>query len=117
MLTPFEFGFGGRFGDGRQWMNWIHRDDFVRLIVHCIAMPALAGPVNGAASRPVTSRTFTASLGHVLGRPAWFQRQERPFGAARGAARFAGCSLGKSKLSGNFKKVVVDALGLEPRTR
>jgi uncharacterized protein (TIGR01777 family) len=70
MLTPFEFGLGGRFGDGRHWMSWIHRDDLVRLIVHCIACEDMAGSVNGVAPNPVTNRVFTAALGRALHRPA-----------------------------------------------
>ncbi len=70
LLTPFEFGLGGPFGTGRQWMSWIHRDDLVRMIVHAIATPALAGPVNATAPMPVTNAAFTAALGRALGRPA-----------------------------------------------
>jgi uncharacterized protein (TIGR01777 family) len=70
MLTPFEFGLGGPFGAGRHWMSWIHRDDLVRLIIHAIATPALAGPVNGTAPAPVTNGAFAAALGRALGRPA-----------------------------------------------
>lgn len=70
MLTPFEFGVGGRFGKGMHWMSWIHRDDLVRLIVHCLATPKLNGPVNGTAPQPVTNLNFTAALAHALNRPA-----------------------------------------------
>lgn len=70
MLAPFEYGLGGRFGDGRHWMSWIHRDDLVRLIVHCIARPDIRGPVNGTAPVPVANRAFTAALGRALHRPA-----------------------------------------------
>ncbi|KKW91471.1 TIGR01777 family oxidoreductase [Sphingobium chungbukense] len=70
MLAPFEYGLGGRFGDGRHWMSWIHRDDLVRLIVHCIARSDIGGPVNGTAPVPVTNRIFTAALGRALHRPA-----------------------------------------------
>ncbi|CAN5502838.1 TIGR01777 family oxidoreductase [soil metagenome] len=70
LLTPFEFGLGGRIGNGRQWMSWIHRDDLVRLIVHAIARPDLAGPINATAPAPVTNAAFTAALGRALRRPA-----------------------------------------------
>jgi len=70
MLTPFEFGLGGRFGSGRQWMSWIHRDDLVRLIVHAIATPTLVGPLNAVSPAPVTNAGFAAALGRALGRPA-----------------------------------------------
>ena len=70
MLTPFEYGLGGPFGAGRQWMSWIHRDDLARLIVHAIANPAMTGPVNATAPAPVTNAAFAAALGRALGRPA-----------------------------------------------
>lgn len=70
MLAPFEFGLGGPFGTGRHWMSWIHRDDLVRMIVHCIAAPEVSGPVNGTAPEPVTNRDFTKALGRALHRPA-----------------------------------------------
>jgi len=37
LLVPFEFGLGGAFGRGEQWMSWIERDDLVRLMAHVIA--------------------------------------------------------------------------------
>ncbi|MEQ1499222.1 MAG: TIGR01777 family oxidoreductase [Novosphingobium sp.] len=70
MLTPFKLGLGGRFGDGRHWMSWIHRDDLVRLIVHCMAEPDLSGAINATAPQPVTNRDFTKALGRALRRPA-----------------------------------------------
>ncbi|MEM7780370.1 MAG: TIGR01777 family oxidoreductase [Pseudomonadota bacterium] len=70
MLMPFEFGLGGRCGDGKHWMSWIHRDDLVRLICHAIAHHELAGPVNATAPMPVTNERFTKALGKALGRPA-----------------------------------------------
>jgi uncharacterized protein (TIGR01777 family) len=73
MLTPFEFGLGGRLGSGRQWMSWIERDDLVRLIAHAVAKPDISGPINATAPIPVTNRKFTEELGRRLGRPAIFR--------------------------------------------
>ncbi len=70
MLTPFEFGIGGRIGGGRQWMSWIARDDLVRLIAHAIEAPELTGAVNATAPEPVRNSVFTAELGRALRRPA-----------------------------------------------
>jgi uncharacterized protein len=72
MLTPFEFGLGGRFGDGKQWMSWIERDDLVRLIAHAIAVQTISGPLNATAPEPVTNEEFTRALARALGRPAPF---------------------------------------------
>lgn len=84
MLTPFEFGLGGRFGDGRQVMSWIHRDDMVRLIVHAITTPSLAGPLNATAPAPVTNAEFTSALGRALRRPAILPVPAAPLRAVLG---------------------------------
>ena len=70
MLTPFEFGAGGRLGSGQQWMSWIARDDLVRLIVHAIARPEISGPLNATAPGPVRNADFARALGRALHRPA-----------------------------------------------
>ena len=70
LLAPFEFGLGGRFGSGKQWMSWIERDDLVRLIAHIIATPTLTGAVNATAPNPVPNTTFAAELARALHRPA-----------------------------------------------
>ena len=71
LLAPFDLGFGGRLGSGRQWMSWIERDDLVRLIVHAAANESIRGPLNAVAPYPVTNREFTQALARTLGRPAW----------------------------------------------
>jgi uncharacterized protein (TIGR01777 family) len=70
LLIPFRLGLGGPFGKGVHWMSWIHRDDLVRLICHCIADPGLRGPVNATAPAPVRNRDFVRALGRALNRPA-----------------------------------------------
>jgi len=70
MLTPFEFGFGGPLGSGRQWMSWIERDDLIRLIAHVIARSEIVGPINATAPIPVTNEKFTQELARRLHRPA-----------------------------------------------
>lgn len=72
MLLPFRLGLGGRLGSGRQWMSWIHREDLVRLILHCLDREEIVGPVNGTAPNPVTNRYFTRTLAAALHRPAFF---------------------------------------------
>jgi len=77
MLTPFKLGLGGRLGDGRQWMSWIHRDDLVALLLHALERESVSGPLLGTSPNPATNADFTRTLGRVLGRwtilpmPAW----------------------------------------------
>ncbi|MBU0965152.1 MAG: TIGR01777 family oxidoreductase [Proteobacteria bacterium] len=70
MLTPFKLGLGGRLGNGRQYMSWIHIDDLIGIILHAAQNPEVRGPINGVASNPVTNREFTAALAAALHRPA-----------------------------------------------
>jgi uncharacterized protein (TIGR01777 family) len=70
MALPFRFGLGGRIGDGRQWVPWIHVDDLVRLVQACLASDAYCGPLNAVAPEPVTNAQLTRSLARTLRRPA-----------------------------------------------
>jgi len=53
MLLPFKLGVGGKIGDGRQWMAWIHLEDVVGLIEFALSS-SIEGPVNATAPNPVT---------------------------------------------------------------
>jgi hypothetical protein len=70
MLTPFRLFAGGRFGSGRQYVSWIHRDDWVSLVRWAIDSPDLRGALNLTAPNPVTNATFVRTLGRTLRRPA-----------------------------------------------
>lgn len=69
MLLPFQLGVGGRLGNGRQYMPWIDIDDQVGLVLHALADPGVAGPMNAVAPHPVPNAAFTDVLGRVLSRP------------------------------------------------
>jgi uncharacterized protein (TIGR01777 family) len=71
MLPPFRLGVGGPLGTGAQFMPWIHRDDWVALVVWLIANATARGAFNGSAPLPVTNREFTRALGKALHRPAF----------------------------------------------
>ena len=69
MLLPFKLGAGGRLGSGRQWMPWIHVDDWAALTARLIRDERASGPYNLTAPEPVTNADFTRALGRVLHRP------------------------------------------------
>lgn len=72
MLLPFKLGLGGKLGNGRQYMSWIHLDDVVGAFLHAINNRTLTGPINLSAPNPVTNAEFTRALARVLSRPALF---------------------------------------------
>lgn len=69
MLPAFRLGLGGQFGNGRQWMSWIHRADLIALILHLLQDESAAGAYNATAPQPVSNREFARTLGRVLRRP------------------------------------------------
>jgi len=66
MLDLVRRGLGGRAGDGRQYISWIHDRDFLRAIRWLIERDTLAGPVNLAAPGPLPNAEFMRGL-----REAW----------------------------------------------
>jgi len=70
MLPAFRMGLGGRLGDGRQWMSWIHREDLVAVLIWLLENPTCQGTWNGTAPLPVTNAEFAQQLGLALQRPA-----------------------------------------------
>ncbi len=70
MLLPFQFGLGGRIGNGQQWMSWIHRNDLIRMIEMLLNSSHLTGVFNATAPIPVTNKEFTRIFAKVLKRPA-----------------------------------------------
>ncbi len=71
MLPPFRMGVGGKLGDGRQWMAWIHLEDLVG-IFRLGLESRIGGPVNGVAPYPVINADFTKAVAAAVHRPAIF---------------------------------------------
>ena len=71
MLLPFSLGVGGPIGSGRQFMPWIHRLDWIRLVAWILERRDATGPFNLTAPVPVTNADFTRALGRALHRPAF----------------------------------------------
>ena len=71
MLLPFRLGLGGPFGDGRQYMPWIHMKDWVDLMISLLTATQATGAFNATSPGPVTNREFARTLGKALRRPAF----------------------------------------------
>jgi hypothetical protein len=69
MALPFRFGFGGRIGNGRQWVPWIQIDDAVGLIRRVLQDDALHGVVNAVAPHPVRNLELATEIARKLHRP------------------------------------------------
>jgi uncharacterized protein (TIGR01777 family) len=73
-MTPaFRLGLGGPLGSGRQWMSWIHLDDWVTLALFAVENLDVRGPLNATAPWPVRNAGFTRTLAAALHRPAFLR--------------------------------------------
>lgn len=69
-----RLGLGGRMGSGRQFVSWIHIEDFCRAVAWLIDHEEISGPVNIAAPHPLPNaemmRLFREAAGMPIGLPA-----------------------------------------------
>ena len=72
MLLPFRLGLGGRLVNGKQWMSWIQRQDWIRIAHAMINDSSMQGAYNATAPNPLTNSEFTDTLARSLKRPALF---------------------------------------------
>ena len=71
MLPAFKWGFGGRLGDGKQYLSWITLTDYINLILFLVKNNSCQGAYNGVSTMPVTNSVFSSELAKVLHRPCW----------------------------------------------
>ena len=62
MLRMGRLGLGGSMADGRQFVSWIHQEDWCRAVEWIMEHENLSGAVNLAAPNPVTNAEFMATI-------------------------------------------------------
>jgi len=66
LLRLVRFGLGGKSGSGKQFVSWIHEDDFVRALDYLVEHEEFEGTVNVASPNPLPNDDFMRLL-----RKAW----------------------------------------------
>jgi len=69
LLRLVRFGLGGQVGDGRQYVSWIHEQDFVGAVFWLIEHAEIEGTVNLAAPNPLPYADFMRALRAAWGIP------------------------------------------------
>jgi uncharacterized protein len=67
LLNLVRRGLGGRAGDGRQYVSWIHDEDFIRAIFWLIEHEEVSGAVNLSSPNPLPNREFMGILRQAAG--------------------------------------------------
>jgi ligand-binding SRPBCC domain-containing protein len=53
-------------GNGRQWMSWIHVEDWVRIAIESVMNDSLSGDFNLTAPKPATNGEFTEAFRKIV---------------------------------------------------
>ena len=56
------FGIGVKLGDGKQWMSWIHMEDYIQILMLLMQNEDMRGPFNMTSPNPVTNGDFAKLL-------------------------------------------------------
>ncbi len=72
METPFLFKLGGHFGQGKQWLSWIHIEDAVKAIRFLLENKDAVGVYNLTSPYPEKMKDFAIELGRALKTRSWF---------------------------------------------
>ena len=67
ILGLVRMGLGGTAGDGKQYVSWIHDEDFVRAVYWLLDQREMTGSVNLASPNPLPNRDFMAALRRAWG--------------------------------------------------
>jgi uncharacterized protein (TIGR01777 family) len=70
-LAP-RFFFGGKFGDGKQAMPWIHIVDQTKAMRFLLENENAQGPFNLISPEPGSNAEFMRAVARALRRPYWF---------------------------------------------
>ncbi|MBL4663086.1 MAG: TIGR01777 family oxidoreductase [Flavobacteriaceae bacterium] len=64
-----KMGFGGKQGNGKQKISWIHEEDFVHAVHYIIQQKEISGVINVVSPKPVTNEKFMRLLRKGTGTP------------------------------------------------
>lgn len=76
MALPVRLFAGGKFGDGRQTMPWIHLADEIGAIRFLLENENARGAYNLISPEPASNADFMKTIAKVLHRPYWFHVPE-----------------------------------------
>lgn len=74
LITLAKWHLGGYWGNGQQWMSWIHQEDLARVFLELLARRDITGPVNFTAPNPVRNQEMMETLSRLLQKKALVPR-------------------------------------------
>ncbi len=71
LLRSVQYFAGSYFGNGKQWLPWIHIEDEIHIINYALTQSSIGGAINCVAPQLVQMKEFTMLLAKLLHRPVW----------------------------------------------
>lgn len=72
LLPLVKMGLGGKVGNGKQWMNWIHYQDLVNLILWILEEESPSKVYHACSPNPSTNASFMKIFRKIVGMPLGF---------------------------------------------
>lgn len=73
LVKPIKLFLGSNFGEGNNWISWVHIKDEIRAIDHLINNESSKGIYNLVTSQPIQSKHLNQIIGKLLKRPVWLR--------------------------------------------
>jgi uncharacterized protein (TIGR01777 family) len=73
LRLPFKLFVGGPIASGRQYVSWIHRDDWVAMAAWALTNADVSGVLNATSPNAVTNEELSRAIGRALRRPSWLR--------------------------------------------
>lgn len=68
LVTASKLGVGSTWGNGQQWLSWIHKDEVINILSLILQNNEISGPVNVTAPNPIRNREMARLLAEDLHR-------------------------------------------------
>ena len=66
MSLPAKFHLNGKIGDGKQWVSWIHIEDWIAATKHILSLESPKKSYNLTSPNPVTNKELSDAIGKAL---------------------------------------------------
>jgi len=73
ILNPYALGFGGKIGNGKHFLSWIHVKDVCRFVIHAMENKEVTGIYNLTAPNPVSYEKLHEFFVSKFGGPRWLK--------------------------------------------
>jgi len=67
LATLARLHLGIYWGNGKQWISWVHEEDLARAVLFLLDTHTISGPVNITSPNPVRNREMMQVLTKILG--------------------------------------------------